>query len=104
LIIRPHRRRSPLFPYTTLFRSVWAAPVYPPNVAWSGTVSQPPLARPAYRQTVVDPVFGSNITRISGDEMNPTNPLYLQHNYSKRSEEHTSELQSRGHLVCRLLL
>lgn len=62
---------------------VWAAPVYPPNVAWSGTVSQPPLARPAYRQTVVDPVFGSNITRISGDEMNPTNPLYLQHNYSK---------------------
>src|SRR5690625_5332749 len=24
--------------------------------------------------------------------------------YSKRSEEHTSELQSRGHLVCRLLL
>src|SRR5690625_4625792 len=25
-------------------------------------------------------------------------------NYIKRSEEHTSELQSRGHLVCRLLL
>src|SRR5439155_11958313 len=27
-----------------------------------------------------------------------------QHPYDDRSEEHTSELQSRGHLVCRLLL
>src|SRR6266702_6113194 len=26
------------------------------------------------------------------------------HRYAERSEEHTSELQSRGHLVCRLLL
>src|SRR5690625_5546774 len=33
-------------------------------------------------------------------------PLSRQRNYAKqaRSEEHTSELQSRGHLVCRLLL
>src|SRR5690625_6549027 len=29
---------------------------------------------------------------------------YLQTSDSNRSEEHTSELQSRGHLVCRLLL
>src|SRR5690625_7032761 len=29
---------------------------------------------------------------------------YRDNNYCKRSEEHTSELQSRGHLVCRLLL
>src|SRR5690625_6225549 len=28
----------------------------------------------------------------------------LEHHISERSEEHTSELQSRGHLVCRLLL
>jgi len=62
---------------------VWAAPVYPPDVAWSGTVIQPSLPRPAYRQTVVDPVFGSNITRISGDEMNPAQATYIQHNYSK---------------------
>src|SRR5690625_6930359 len=33
-------------------------------------------------------------------EMKPTNPLVEL----GRSEEHTSELQSRGHLVCRLLL
>src|SRR5690625_6579463 len=30
--------------------------------------------------------------------------LVLQYLYDLRSEEHTSELQSRGHLVCRLLL
>src|SRR5690625_6164827 len=29
---------------------------------------------------------------------------YLRGSYGLRSEEHTSELQSRGHLVCRLLL
>src|SRR5437870_6762177 len=32
------------------------------------------------------------------------NELLQQHRLSLRSEEHTSELQSRGHLVCRLLL
>src|SRR5690625_6151546 len=34
-------------------------------------------------------------------------PLYVRNQmprYERRSEEHTSELQSRGHLVCRLLL
>src|SRR5690625_5806765 len=30
--------------------------------------------------------------------------LYNSHIIASRSEEHTSELQSRGHLVCRLLL
>src|SRR5690625_3336980 len=30
--------------------------------------------------------------------------IYIQVFNSRRSEEHTSELQSRGHLVCRLLL
>src|SRR5690625_6145614 len=31
-------------------------------------------------------------------------PIYYHSKTSTRSEEHTSELQSRGHLVCRLLL
>src|SRR5207253_8948876 len=30
--------------------------------------------------------------------------VFINHNHVGRSEEHTSELQSRGHLVCRLLL
>src|SRR5437870_7809822 len=55
------------------------------------------------RQWVGDFSFGdvglrsSHAQRISGSIMN-SDPE------GKRSEEHTSELQSRGHLVCRLLL
>src|SRR5439155_26289846 len=66
--------RSTLFPYTTLFRSCHADP---------GRSLTPPPSRPAAR--------GPGRRRRS-----PRAP--------SRSEEHTSELQSRGHLVCRLLL
>src|SRR5439155_8209088 len=66
--------RSTLFPYTTLFRSWWNA--------ICGTAGRSCLARPPAAQR-----FSST---VAVDE--------------KRSEEHTSELQSRGHLVCRLLL
>src|SRR5690625_5676203 len=34
----------------------------------------------------------------------PTGEAYIEQGLDGRSEEHTSELQSRGHLVCRLLL
>src|SRR5690625_6848870 len=37
--------------------------------------------------------FGTDVTILEGEKQ-----------YYQRSEEHTSELQSRGHLVCRLLL
>src|SRR5207253_8157283 len=67
--------RSTLFPYTTLFRSL-------ENTAGSG----------------IDPDFG-----FAGDER--VSALAHAHIFNvDRSEEHTSELQSRGHLVCRLLL
>src|SRR5207253_9070765 len=36
--------------------------------------------------------------------VHPSRPLPLETPQASRSEEHTSELQSRGHLVCRLLL
>src|SRR5436305_13826939 len=78
----PPPQRSPLFPYTTLFRSHQrtsaAAQVKPPPIASSNTRS-PRLIRPSLIAT----------SSASGIE---------------RSEEHTSELQSRPHLVCRLLL
>src|SRR2546422_8207637 len=67
--------RSTLFPYTTLFRSVKAP--YPAHPA-RGSKSQPQVAHSSRR----------GILRVD----------------RKRSEEHTSELQSRLHLVCRLLL
>src|SRR3989442_4015057 len=63
MIRRPPR--STLFPYTTLFRSATAPPLWSAHRA--GPASAP--------------------GRVRG-----------------RSEEHTSELQSRPHLVCRLLL
>src|SRR5207253_10937760 len=66
--------RPTLFPYTTLFRSGAASIL----LASAGSAASPP-ASILYETTAC---FG----------------------FCPRSEEHTSELQSRGHLVCRLLL
>src|SRR3712207_8526895 len=81
MIRRPPR--STLFPYTTLFRS--------PTIAKNRVVSKnlQPRRNAAHlglvpRRTVVD--------------------RYPLHSNTLRSEEHTSELQSRQYLVCRLLL
>src|SRR5439155_23358033 len=76
-IIR-RRRRSTLFPYTTLFRSGRQGPARPRRHP------APPRARPGRRPA-----------RYAAR---------CVHAGRHRSEEHTSELQSRGHLVCRLLL
>src|SRR5687768_18042479 len=88
MIRRPPR--STLFPYTTLFRS-------PPSrgVPRSGQAGDCQHADRAVR--------GSRLTwksevRSQKSEVGNREPGGL------RSEEHTSELQSRLHLVCRLLL
>src|SRR2546422_7070787 len=80
MIRRPPR--STLFPYTTLFRS-W-------RHAWEGdrALSYREMAGP-----LADYIRKMNFTHV---EFMPV----MEH----RSEEHTSELQSRLHLVCRLLL
>src|SRR5438045_6880281 len=74
-LLTPPPLRSTLFPYTTLFRSSNSPPLPP---------------RPMPNQTISSPANWSagNVARSSGG----------------RSEEHTSELQSLRHLVCRLLL
>src|SRR2546422_8141533 len=79
MIRRPPR--STLFPYTTLFRSMELAV---PRVA-----NHPPLVDQDEARPVMD------VIRIP-------RPSFIL--IDKRSEEHTSELQSRLHLVCRLLL
>src|SRR5438874_3291795 len=79
MIRRPPR--STLFPYTTLFRSI--AIVNPTSLA----LLKPPGEWGAH---------GADIAVGEGQ------PLGLP--LSSRSEEHTSELQSRRDLVCRLLL
>src|SRR2546429_2378011 len=78
MIRRPPR--STLFPYTTLFRSGFRCRV---SVVTSVNASRPGVGTPSARAT---------LSLVQGDIR------------TLRSEEHTSELQSRLHLVCRLLL
>src|SRR5690625_6097195 len=79
--------RSTLFPYTTLFRSL-------ENMDKSTntmiiTTRELAIKSKTSRQTVIETLKILEEAQIIA---------------RKRSEEHTSELQSRGHLVCRLLL
>src|SRR5258708_25601133 len=80
MIRRPPR--STLFPYTTLFRSL-------PR---SSTSSSPVVICPC-------PSAAKLPTRATNAPVFRSTPLI-----ENRSEEHTSELQSPDHLVCRLLL
>src|SRR2546422_3842354 len=84
MIRRPPR--STLFPYTTLFRSR-AAP---------GEPGSDGSGRPARCATRVARARRSSAARSAA--VNSGSAMI------RRSEEHTSELQSRLHLVCRLLL
>src|SRR3989442_4152340 len=74
MIRRPPR--STLFPYTTLFRSLQALVIRNLDTADDELA---PLGERMHIEALPDP-------------------------HRRRSEEHTSELQSRPHLVCRLLL
>src|SRR3712207_8472562 len=84
MIRRPPR--STLFPYTTLFRSQLRRWPVAGSAASSSTASCPP--------SVVQTWTRRN--RPAASRVNRKCP--------QRSEEHTSELQSRQYLVCRLLL
>src|SRR2546429_3903629 len=90
MIRRPPR--STLFPYTTLFRSLDRGPAssFRKKIVHFGGVFEMP-------QTCLLQIF------LRGCE---TALRFLSHQPLRphRSEEHTSELQSRLHLVCRLLL
>src|SRR5258708_26853431 len=77
MIRRPPR--STLFPYTTLFRSKFNVQV---SQIQPGRVELPP---------------GATLQLDAGEAKPPRLRVF-------RSEEHTSELQSPDHLVCRLLL
>src|SRR2546422_8207077 len=82
MIRRPPR--STLFPYTTLFRSAILVPARFPLRKSASIVPGPTHPLHSCPKRRLRPCRG------------PTAP--------ERSEEHTSELQSRLHLVCRLLL
>src|SRR5947209_12683619 len=81
MILRPPR--STLFPYTTLFRS--------------SLNRLPAPAASAFRSKPAEKLPPAPV-RIATDRLSSASKR------RKRSEEHTSELQSRQYLVCRLLL
>src|SRR3712207_7815576 len=88
MIRRPPR--STLFPYTTLFRSAAVEEVLVVEVE-RGPIGVLGRVRPP--QDLLPPVHPHVVVHVAGVD-------HLLH----RSEEHTSELQSRQYLVCRLLL
>src|SRR5436309_8589431 len=83
-LLPPRPPRSTLFPYRTLFRS--GQGLYLPH----DTVLAQPLT------VVFAGTDVGGVLRIVDDALRPQG--------HRRSEEHTSELQSRENLVCRLLL
>src|SRR5687767_15713618 len=90
MIRRPPR--STLFPYTTLFRSWKAFP-------------EPAEYRDQYPHRATKRRAAENIYRPGANAYLRGRPGRWHHCYcEKRSEEHTSELQSLAYLVCRLLL
>src|SRR5687768_17795721 len=87
------------FPYTTLFRSGFLSRIAPahasgPRCSWAGTrnsrggASQGAAVSNRLRECARSAAFSIETRSAKAN----------------RSEEHTSELQSRLHLVCRLLL
>src|SRR3712207_6912199 len=91
MIRRPPR--STLFPYTTLFRS------HRPVELWDQGGAPQSRDGPAFLEPAV--------RRRSGHRRLPARSMLALGRHAQRgerSEEHTSELQSRQYLVCRLLL
>src|SRR2546422_7452990 len=95
MIRRPPR--STLFPYTTLFRSAAVLRVAP-------VLHPPSLGK--HRVLIIRDIAGRIDVRMGCLEVFvDDHPVVdLEAGRVSRSEEHTSELQSRLHLVCRLLL
>src|SRR3712207_7531670 len=89
---------STLFPYTTLFRSR-------PRTAAGGAAPRPSVGRGhrALGPHLGAPVGADEAYLPGVVEVLLEEPLHLR-GEAGRSEEHTSELQSRQYLVCRLLL
>src|SRR5439155_14704704 len=93
--------KSTLFPYTTLFRSGFH------GIGLGGLGKKSSKATVAIDARIVNIGTGEILAVAQGKGESKRSGLTLTIRASiatVRSEEHTSELQSRGHLVCRLLL
>src|SRR5207253_5495192 len=103
-LLRPPPPPPPaLFPYTTLFRS-------PSTRSSTSTSARRTWPRPRTSSASARSSTGSlrGARRAQAGRLATRDGERLRHAFGRgdlqRSEEHTSELQSRGHLVCRLLL
>src|SRR5690554_7466442 len=85
----PRPPRSTLFPYTTLFRSAKSRDV---------------ALTPDEVGRLLRAIYQSNMNRSHKLALHLLILCMVRKSEMIRSEEHTSELQSRPHLVCRLLL
>src|SRR5258705_6044537 len=102
MIRRPPR--STLFPYTTLFRSGY----FPDALACHTSTSERRTGRPASSSTrptstIFSPSGALLPHVVRSASLSLTKLLGNVGPAASRSEEHTSELQSLRHLVCRLL-
>src|SRR5207253_11472139 len=104
VILTSRHPSPPLFPYTTLFRSrltlaeqfldfgdfrLYLRPAVPKFLGGDGGLD----------------ILLKCLFRVIGSQLSGLFDCVLEAAmFHERSEEHTSELQSRGHLVCRLLL
>src|SRR3712207_7921613 len=91
MIRRPPR--STLFPYTTLFRSVV-------NFKLPGTIDEPEKLE----EVAEAPLAAVAAVQQAHPDVRVEEYGTASERNALRSEEHTSELQSRQYLVCRLLL
>src|SRR3989442_7236674 len=91
MIRRPPR--STLFPYTTLFRS--------PRLNIVNHTGGPVLREGNVTVMVSDM---NSAIQFYVEKLGLNRGIHVRDHHCYRSEEHTSELQSRPHLVCRLLL
>src|SRR3712207_7007677 len=98
MIRRPPR--STLFPYTTLFRSPCNLLQLPCQLRRGRRVGDAPLIIQLARQ----PNWACIINDRILNHRHEVEADMVEVNVVARSEEHTSELQSRQYLVCRLLL
>src|SRR5205085_8804533 len=102
-LLRPPPR-SPLFPYTTLFRSKTHGAAMEPSAL------NDPFAQLDDQRTFIRPNPGGRSPTVPMPPVDTTRDTShaadgaLPEQGLNRSEEHTSELQSQSNLVCRLLL
>src|SRR3712207_8182911 len=101
MIRRPPR--STLFPYTTLFRS--ASKVHLKELAQQLGLSQATVSRALNGHEAISATTRQRVAAAAREFGYSPNPSARRLATGRvRSEEHTSELQSRQYLVCRLLL